>query len=242
MKEIKLTKDIVLDDLAIYIKSLKAIVFTDLHLGYEESLHSSGFLIPKFHFKDIKDRLKYLFNKYNPKKIIILGDIQHEFKFPKFSVRKQISELLKLCSDQGELFLLKGNHEKTLIYDKLQSYKLYIHLKLGNYFFCHGDKLYDKNNDFKKSKIIIIGHQHPSITLHDSTRQEHYKIFIKSKYFGKDLFVLPSFNLLTIGVDILLDNIISPYLKESINKSQIFIIGTEIYDFGNYTKLKEKFN
>ncbi len=232
MKGFELNKDIVLDEFSIFIKSIKTLVFGDLHIGYEESLHKSGFLLPKFHIKEMENKLAILVRRYKPKKIVILGDIQHDFVRPKFKVRKQIKNILDFCNNKSELILIKGNHEKLRKINMVQGYKEHYHWLISDYFFTHGDKLFEKTKDFKLAKNIIIGHQHPSITLYDHSRKESFKVFLSGKYKKKSLIVLPSFNLVTIGFDVLNDKIISPYIK-NMRRMQVYVIGNTILDFGS---------
>lgn len=236
MKQFQLNKDVVLDELAIFIKSIKTLAFGDLHIGYEESLHKKGFLLPKFHIKEMKDKITVLIKKYKPKKIVILGDIQHDFAKPTFKVRKQIKDVLDFCNSKAELVLIKGNHEKTLRLNELLGYKEHYHYLIDNYFFTHGDKLFDKTKDFKSAKNIIIGHQHPSITLYDYSRKESFKVFLSGKYKRKNLIILPSFNLVTIGFDVLNDEVISPYITD-MKKMHVYVLGNNILDFGTVKEL-----
>ena len=62
-------------------------------------------------------------------------------------------------------------------------------------------------------------------------RFEKFKCFLKGKYKNKLLIVQPSFNLLTIGTDILKQRLQSPFLKD-IKDFEVFIVEDKIYDFG----------
>ena len=94
-------------DLGLYLTKEQILVFSDFHLGYEEALQRRGVLIPRFQFKDTLKRLEQIFvdckkKKYVIKKIIINGDLKHEFG--KISdqewreILKLIDFLLEHCS------------------------------------------------------------------------------------------------------------------------------------------------
>jgi len=239
MESFKLNNDIMLDDLAIYIKSIDALVFGDLHIGYEENLHKEGFLIPKFHFADMKNKIYKLIKTYSPKNIVLMGDIKHQFQREPFKVNNLIIDLLKYLTDNCEnLYILKGNHEKLLKSNKLNGYSLLEQKKLGDYFFCHGD-IFPKEMNLIDIKTLVIGHAHPAIKLYDYSRKESFKCFLKGKFRTKDLIVLPSFNLLTLGIDIVRDKSISPFI-EDIGKMEVFVVGKEILDFGKVSFIRKK--
>src|SRR3989338_10998435 len=64
---------------ALWLKKEQALLINDLHLGYEEALQKKGVLIPKFQFKEILGSLERILSKVKPEKIIINGDLKHEF-------------------------------------------------------------------------------------------------------------------------------------------------------------------
>jgi len=67
-------------DLALYLPSHQTIIFSDFHIGYEETLTQRGILIPRFQFKDTIKRLEKIFSKIKQvKTVVINGDLKHEF-------------------------------------------------------------------------------------------------------------------------------------------------------------------
>ena len=64
-----ITKNIKIIDLGLFLKKENAIIFSDFHIGYDESLNKGGILIPRFQFKDIMDRLKKIIKKINGRQI-----------------------------------------------------------------------------------------------------------------------------------------------------------------------------
>ena len=63
---------------------------------------------------------------------------------------------------------------------------------------AHGDKLLKLPRTIK---TIIIGHEHSAVGLKEDARIEVFKCFLKGKYKGKNLIVMPSFKG-TEGTDI----------------------------------------
>ena len=230
-------EDIEVKDLTLFFKKEKLLVFTDVHLGYEDALNRKGVLRPKFQFKDVILRLEKVLKSVAPKKIIILGDLKHEFgrisDIEWREVRKLIEFLKQNCE---ELILIKGNHDKII--DPIAK-KCEVEVKtqylFKNLFFCHGDfipKDLKLKEYLKNIKTVFIGHEHPAITLNDGVRTEKFKCFLKGTWKNKNLIVLPSFNLLTTGTDILDSKVLSPFLKQDLKQFEVFIIEEKIYHFG----------
>ena len=66
-------------DLALYIEKEKTLITGDFHLGYEEMLNKKGILVPMFQYKKIITHMDFIFSKCKPDRIIIAGDLKHEF-------------------------------------------------------------------------------------------------------------------------------------------------------------------
>ena len=98
----------------------------------------------------------------------------------------------------------------------------------------HGDKLIKTD-----AKLIIIGHEHPAITLKEKSKSEKYKCFLKDKWQNKPLIVMPSFNPLLEGTNILTQKTLSPFL-ENIDNFEVFAVGeNETYNLGKIKNLKQ---
>ena len=238
----EILENIEIIDLTLFFKKEKILVFTDTHLGYEEALNKKGVLIPKFHFKDLMKKLEKILKKTNPKKIILLGDMKHEFgkiSDDEWRDAKKLIDFLKKNSD--ELILIKGNHDK-IIEPIAKKFGLEVKTKYlsKNSFFCHGDFIPEelKSKDYLKDiENIFIGHEHPAITLNDGVRTEKFKCFLKGTWENKNLIVLPSFNLLTTGTDVLTGKLLSPFLKQDLKPFEAYVVSEKIYNFGKLINL-----
>jgi len=226
----EILKDIEIVDLALLINK-KILIISDLHLGYEEYLRKKGVLIPRFQFKDTKNRLELILKKTKPEIIIITGDLKHEFGTISDQEWKDILKLIDILNEYTKkIILLKGNHDPILkVIAKKRNLKVKQSYKLKDILIIHGDHLVDLN----KIKTIIIGHEHPAVMLKRGVRSELYKCFLKGKFKGKNLIVIPSFNSLSIGSDVNKGGL-GPFIK---NKNfEVFVVEDKVYYFG---KLKE---
>ncbi len=235
-------------DLALYLTSAKTLALSDFHIGFEESLNRQGVLVPRTHYKDVIDRLEHIFAvlkkaKKSVRTIVITGDLKHDFghigRQEWRDVMRLVDYLLRKCE---HLILIKGNHDVQLgpIADK-HGIELVPEYRVGDVLMIHGDVVPTK---LRGITTIIMGHEHPAITLRSKGRSERYKCFLKGTYKRRILIVQPSFNLLTEGTDILQEQFLSPLLKGrlfGIGCFEAFIVDDrthEVLPFGSLKRLK----
>ena len=156
----KIHENIEIIDLALYLVEEKTLIISDLHIGLEESLNKQGILIPRFQFEDFLNKLKLIFKKVEVKRIIFNGDLKHEFGEISKQEWNNILRLFDFLQDK-EIVIIKGNHDPILkpIAEK-RNLKLVESYNLNGVTILHGDKILDNLN-----KTIIIGHEHPAISL-----------------------------------------------------------------------------
>lgn len=230
-----ISKNIKIIDLGLVVG--RTLIIADTHIGYEEALNKQGVLIPRFQFTEIIKRLEKILKKIKVNKIIINGDIKHEFGKISNQEWRHTLKLVDFLAKHGKLILLKGNHDTILgPIAKKRNLEILDHYFIKDILVVHGDKI--DNKLIKKSKTIIIGHEHPAVSLKEDPRVETYKCFLKGKYKGKTLIVQPSFNLVTEGTDILKEKLLSPFLKQDLSKFEVFIVADKVYDFGKLKNLE----
>ena len=229
----EIQKGIEIIDLALYIKKEKILIISDLHLGYEEALNKQGILVPRFQFKEIIKKLKAILKKINPELIIINGDLKHEFGTISRTEWKQVTDLIDFFKNK-KILLIKGNHDKILgpIAEK-KNVKLVDKYETENITITHGHKIPKKLN-----KTIIIGHEHPAISF-PNRKYQRFKCFLKGKYKKNNLIVMPSFNLVQQGTDILKQKLLSPFLKNTKN-FEVYIVEDKVYNFGKLKNFLSK--
>jgi len=236
----EIEKGIEIIDLALYLEKQQILVIADVHIGYEEALNKQGMMVPRFQFKDILQRLEFIFAELKKKnkqvsRIIINGDLKHEFGTISDQEWRETLQTLDFLEKQCEkIILVRGNHDTVLgkIANK-KNIEIVDKLETDGILFAHGDEIKET-----KAKTIIIGHEHPAVSLKEDVRIEKFKCFIKGKYKGKTLIVQPSFNLVTEGTDISKEDILSPYLKQDLKKFECWIVAAKgkVFYFG---KLKD---
>lgn len=228
----KLLNNITLLDLAIVID--RTLVICDAHIGIEEAMAKHGILIPRFHFKDIIRRMNKIFSKARIKRferIIINGDLKHEFgSISDEEWRNTIRFIDFLSEHTDEIILIRGNHDKIIrpIAEK-RDLIIVDEYRINNILICHGDKV---PKGMSEIKTIIIGHEHPAITIRETAKAEKFKCYIIGKYKRKNLIVQPSLNLLSEGTDVSMEKLLSPFLDQDLSDFDVIVVGDRLYDFG----------
>lgn len=212
------------------------LVIGDIHIGYEEALNKQGILMPRFQYEEIIVRLRKLLSGLKVKRIVINGDIKHEFGSISEQEWRDTLKLIDFLSKFGELVLVKGNHDTILgpIAEK-RSVKVVDSLVIEDVFIVHGDKIVPVPDGVK---TIVIGHEHPAVGLVEGAKREVYKCFLVGKWKKYNLIVMPSFNLVTEGTDVLKEKLLSPFLIK-IDDFRVLIVADKVYDFGDVKELEK---
>jgi len=234
-------------DLALFMRKENTLIISDLQLGYEEMMQKKGVLMPRFNFREIHDRLERIFTGLSAggivklDRIIVNGDFKHEFgKILEQEWGEVIDTITLLQKHCNELVLVKGNHDITLgpiAKWKEVSFMDFFLLDGGKTIVLHGDSTDYK--ELKKASNIVIGHEHPAITIREAVKAETFKCFLKGKWKGKTIVVLPSMNSVSIGSDVTKNEPLSPFLKAGVDEFEAWVVGDRPYYFGKVKGISE---
>lgn len=248
-------------DLGLSFKKHHLLAIGDVHIGYEEALNKQGIFVPRFAFKEMMEHMENMLqecvskirtnNKENKNKfkklaaVLINGDLKHEFGTISETEWRHTIRFLKLLQQYTDrIILIKGNHDTVLApIAKTKGLEVFDYYILDDILFVHGDtipKILTDKNTFQKIKTIIIGHEHPAVTVSQWPRMEKYKAFLVGSWQKKKLIVLPSFNVVTEGTDVLKEQLLSPFLHQSLDNFDCYILGDKSYYFGKLKNLKKK--
>ena len=231
---LKLVENIYAVDLCTYLPDIKTIIISDLHLGFEEALGKQGVLVPRVQFKDIIARLDWIISAVPVEKVVLNGDVKHEFGTISKQEWREVTRLVEYFRNKKiEIIAVKGNHDTIFgpLAKKLQIIEVR-ELKHKNILIAHGDYV-----PTKLLPIIIIGHEHPAITLREKAKSEKFKCFLKTKFKGSILIVQPSFNPLTQGTDVLKEQVLSPLLT-NLSAAEVFVVNDKTHEVLGFGKLK----
>jgi putative SbcD/Mre11-related phosphoesterase len=250
MKKTKNNKDFIFISKTLFFPKSGILVIGDLHLGYDSMLKEQGISLLFDQLEETKKELEIIIKRikaiYTLKKIILLGDIKHNFKFQtqEISDLRNFLRFLEKYLPKENIILIRGNHDTFTLKDYTLK-DFYIEEK-ENLAFTHGEQdfpeLYTNKN--KNIKTIIMSHIHPAVLISDkiNIKREKYKCFLVGKYKKKQFIILPSFFSMTEGTEI------HEYAKDEkyqqiIPKNKLksfttYVVGKNgVYDFGKYGRL-----
>jgi putative SbcD/Mre11-related phosphoesterase len=168
-------------DRALYLAPERTLVVADIHWGYAHSHRLAGNLLPLWGNDTIALRLRRLLERYQPQRMIWLGDSLHTPGAAEFADRF-LAELGAL-----EVIVVQGNH------DRQWPRANHLDFRLGACLFHHGDS----PRELGPGEIEIIGHLHPAISLGDGAG---LRLKVPALVQGPRRIILPSFSEWSAGV------------------------------------------
>ncbi len=233
----EIAKGIEIIETSLWLKKQNILIINDLHIGYEEVLQRKGILVPKFQLKEIITKLEPILEKITPEKVIINGDLKHEFGTVLKQEWKEVLQFLDFVLQKCKtVIIIKGNHDPIIkpIAEK-RRVTVVKEYTVDDTLIVHGDELVKT-----KAKRIIIGHEHPAITMREGSKWEKYKCFLKGKWQRKELIAVPSFNPLLEGTDVLKEKVLSPFLEDLKNFKVYIVNKGEVFDFGKVNDIQKR--
>ncbi len=211
----------------ILLEESNTLLFADTHLGLEEHRERLGIHIPYPITDHIIECILKPVRELACKKVIILGDVKHEFSKPSRDEWYSLKRLVYLLRGaEAELEVVRGNHDNYIIYI-LKELNVRLHdpyLIYDDLLLTHGHINIDLNsivNDCNiKIKGVVMGHEHPCIVLKDDIGSKHrFKAFLHGRIMINDkrtsLIVLPSLSPLAYGNPLNENPVVkSPILRE----------------------------
>ena len=219
---IRITKDY-----ALWLEEEETIAIADLHLGFEGVLYEEGFAMPRFQKDEMLKRLKGIVKRYNPKKMVVNGDLKHEFSRNLPQEWNEVSEVLDCLEGNTELHFTRGNHDNYLMTILAKrDLELPKVLRWKGITFAHG------HESLEWKGLLVIGHEHPSVKLKDEIGA-----FIKVPCYlvGENVIVLPAFSPLAYGTNVTAMSPISPPLENmDFGNLRVYTLDekTGLLDFG----------
>ncbi|MEN5232022.1 ligase-associated DNA damage response endonuclease PdeM [Sphingobacterium faecium] len=172
---------------ALYIPYYQLLVISDFHLGKSGHFRKEGLQIPKQVSETDITRLDHLVAMYNPKTLLVTGDMfhhHHNMDLEEFRIWRAANKTL-------EIILVKGNHDKLagIFYEQLAINLFSTYYEIGDFCFVH-----ERKDAPDHGKYIFSGHIHPGILLKGPARQ---RLKLPCFVFDDTSALLPAFSLFT---------------------------------------------
>ena len=139
--------------LALFHQRERWLAVADLHFGYEISQRAAGRLMPLWGMHSIEERLRQLIADYQPRQLVILGDLVHD-QAAVAEAGGLIARLAKLC----EPIVLAGNHDRRIA----GTLAMLPSWESDGFHFHHGHCAAET-----PGRIQVIGHHHPAASIRD---------------------------------------------------------------------------
>ncbi|WII07217.1 metallophosphoesterase [Methanomassiliicoccales archaeon LGM-RCC1] len=186
------------------------VVLGDLHLGYERALEQEGMYLPRINTESIRECLNDILSRYEPKRIVLLGDIKHDFKRAGYEEKQEVRKIFNLLAEAAQVVAIKGNHDNYL-----QNIVADLGFLVVDYIDIMGFRLEHGHVD-SGVRPVIIGHEHPSVRIPGSVGGGlKIQCFVHAEKEG--VIVLPPFSPFASGNDLVLDKdaVMAPALKDA---------------------------
>ena len=167
-------------------KRLNTIIVADLHLGKSFSFARQKQFLPPYDTKETLNKLFDCINEFKPTKMIIVGDLIHDLFSIKSLEKKDHHDFIEYAK-KIDLIWIKGNHDSQIEISGLQ--------KVLDYTI---DEIIFSHIPIKTSKYQICGHFHPKVKISHRGKSIYKSTFVHNN----KIFILPSFGVLTGGLNI----------------------------------------
>ena len=185
-----------LEDKALYLPEIEALLVSDVHLGKAETFQSFGIPIASGINEENLGRLRSLVAQTNPKNLFILGDLFHSKQSLVPDVLESWDTFLK--ETDAKVSLIVGNHDQKLI-AALPPLPMTCETEA----ICVGPFLLSHEPETNhRATLNICGHIHPVVKLRSRTDSLRLPCF----YVERDpkRLTLPSFGEFTGGYEVAL--------------------------------------
>jgi len=202
----------------------RALVVSDIHLGWERLLSQRGVHVPSQTPK-IKNMLLKLINETKPTQLILLGDIKDAITKVSMEEWKDIPEFFEDIQEKvSEIQVILGNHDGNLEPLLPEAVKIVPSsgINFGDVGLFHGHAW--PAPKLLESRSLVTGHVHPTVAIRDPmglriTRQVFVKAPCNSEQLAKSLL-----NHLGTKVDADVSGVLNEQHKVQLRVEQLFIL------------------
>lgn len=177
-------------DRAVFLPAADAVVIADLHLGRSVT---SAVDAPLSAGADAVSRLESLLERFEPRTVVIAGDLLHSFSSLPRGVEESVADLERRVAESGaDLVVTPGNHDAMLEAAFAGETADEFRLADGETVVLHGHE-----EPTLGAERYVVGHDHPALSV--DGRKRPCLLYGPGCYDGADVVVLPAFTRLAPG-------------------------------------------
>ena len=215
----------------------RTLIVSDLHLGLEDRHLGATGLVARS--QAVLDEVRTYTGGVD--RIVFNGDVLDDFALSEPRSRMVIGRLLRSFSGAYDTVLVKGNHDPMLA--SLGAGRVVDSVLVGSVLVTHGDRTLEdvaSVEDLRSCSTIVIGHEHPAVTLSDGIRSERFKCFVRIPVVEtmagpREVVVMPSAHPDLVGSDI--GSFRSPIIAGEHPEAQVLVASDPVRSFGTIASL-----
>lgn len=207
------------NDLCLWLEQEATVAIADLHIGLEGVLETEGVHLPRIQTESMRDSLLRIVDHYDPERVLILGDLKHEFSRNLGQELAEVRQVVRQLRETAEVWVARGNHDNFLAaLSKQLDIRVEDSFRLSGIAMMHGHLSSDE-------RPLVIGHEHPSVRLFDSIGA-YLKLPCFLHFERERVLVLPAFSPLASGMDFTnaaKGRALSPVLRDAdVGQAQVY--------------------
>jgi len=213
--EVEVTDGLIISNhRCVFDRSTGTLAIGDLHLGYEGAAKYDGVYFPRVQKKVIMKELELILGLFSPKRVVVNGDLKHTFDRNLYQEWEEIKEVLGLLSEEGrEVHIVRGNHDNFISGILPKGTDLPLELNIGRTQFTHGHKKGIPVEGREKGKVLVLGHEHPSVRLRDKIGAS-VRLTCFLYHSVEQILILQAFSRITKGSNVMSRGFLSSLLKD----------------------------
>ena len=208
--------------LGLFLVKSRAIIISDLHIGFEDMLSKSGVQLPRNSYPSMKATLEEYISLLDPKVIILNGDIKEYLSNLSFQESMELVDFIYfLRVKKLDVKFIRGNHDNFLFKfverEEIDFYDDY--LEIDNCFITHGHMNLIDEIANSPAEVVVLGHEHASIVVGSGGSNYKFKVIAEADLLDKKVLVLPAFSPIKAGCEFNVKDqtFLSPILKRADN-------------------------
>lgn len=209
----------------------RTLIVSDLHLGLEDRHVGAMSLVSNS--QAVLDGVRSYMEGVD--RVIFNGDVLDDFALSSSQSRMVIGRLLRSFSGAFDTVLVKGNHDPMLA--SLGAGRVVDSVLVGSVLVTHGDRRLEEVSsveDLRSCSTIVIGHEHPAVTISDGIRSERFKCFVRIPAVEtvagrRTVMVMPSAHPDLIGSDV--GSFRSPIIEGEHPEAQVLVVSDPVRSF-----------